>query len=701
MKSSICVIGGNNKSSNDAGQRNNNDSYRNNEGNMAREDRILRVPYYDRGHTVEYNPNVGSPSNYNGKITSGYKSSLRSPLDYNKETYGTDPTLRGPSDYNRGPTSGNDRTLRGTPNYNGRQPAGNDQSLRGTPNYNRGATAGNDQTLRGPSNYNRGATAGNDQTLRGPRNYNGRQPAGNDQSLRGPRNYNGRQPAGNDQSLRGPTEANDQSLRGPSNYNGRQPVGNDQTLRGPTNYNRGKTVENDQSLRGPTEGNDQTLRDPPNYNGRQPAGNDQSLRGPTNYNRGKTGENKQTLRDPAKYNGRQPAGNDQTLRCPPNYNGRQPEDDQSLRGPTNYNRGNSDGNDESFRSPSNYNRGQTPRNDQSFRNTPNYNRGKTSGNDRSLTGPSFNDKNNTQIRILNNVSGQQLLTFKISKIAPEDRLNKNNIYQFNNIPYQELSDHGVHNGKYKEYASVNPGSYRYDITLNNGVISSGNINLKNGSYYTIILEGLRDAENMDNSQKYPVVAVAYEDNNLCPTNGYSSLRFINASAAVPANGVNSVDVYIDDKLIFKNVPYQGMGKTINNAESVQLEAGKSVNVRILPGTNNNNMTLFPTLSFKPKSNGVYTLLTTGINGSRDYPLTGVAILNGCKRNQLVRLPNKTDNTAQNSNRNQPRLNDDNDTINSNKNNSHGRNKQQKNYSTNLDSNDNKWKKVGKNLSIGY
>lgn len=190
-----------------------------------------------------------------------------------------------------------------------------------------------------------------------------------------------------------------------------------------------------------------------------------------------------------------------------------------------------------------------------------------------------------RVRFIHNVASTRSINFYV-----EDK----EILQ--GIPYKTISD----------YARVAPGKRTFYavITGTKSIVSSAQVDLMTGKDFTIILHG---------STMIPssIKLLSLQDLSICPKENLSFLRFIHAAAVAP-----NVDVYCDDKIIFRDIPYPGTGLP----EYVEIIPGHH-NVSILRA-NTRDIVLGP-LSLTLDGRKVYTITASGVpaNFHVSYPLT--------------------------------------------------------------------------------
>ena len=189
-----------------------------------------------------------------------------------------------------------------------------------------------------------------------------------------------------------------------------------------------------------------------------------------------------------------------------------------------------------------------------------------------------------RVRFLHNVAG-----------APNVDVYLNEKALVLNLSYTELT----------AYLSTRSGKSRLVVKVSGSdtVLLNKKIRLYDDSPYTAIIAGeITALENL--------LLLVYRDDNQCPDNGQSKVRFIHAAAGVP-----DVDVYAGDVKVFSDVSYTETG----NPVYLQTGAGwvdLSVNVA---GTDN---TVVGPLAVFLESGGIYTIVASG-TGSPDFPLTAV------------------------------------------------------------------------------
>lgn len=101
-------------------------------------------------------------------------------------------------------------------------------------------------------------------------------------------------------------------------------------------------------------------------------------------------------------------------------------------------------------------------------------------------------------------------------------------------------------GNPTEFIGVQGGSHVITVSFDSTVLSIST-KLKNGNYYTLILTGL-----LSNLTQFPFQLVLLKDNQECH-GCKAQIRFVNLAAGSP-----HVDVYVDGKLIFRNVSFNSL-----------------------------------------------------------------------------------------------------------------------------------------------
>lgn len=207
----------------------------------------------------------------------------------------------------------------------------------------------------------------------------------------------------------------------------------------------------------------------------------------------------------------------------------------------------------------------------------------------------YPNTNGSRIRFIHNVAG-----------GPQVDIYVDNKLIASNVPYKTISD----------YIKLQSGPHQLNINASNtgdAILSSG-LNLESGQDYTIIVQGSINTPASLN-------LFALKDNNSCPQQGKSHIRFIHSAPGAP-----SVDVYANNitsnnngqpgSIIFSNVKYGSVG----NPTYLPVDSG-IYNVAVTP-TGRNNIVVGP-VPLRLEQGKVYTIIASGLINNMSYPLTAL------------------------------------------------------------------------------
>jgi hypothetical protein len=146
------------------------------------------------------------------------------------------------------------------------------------------------------------------------------------------------------------------------------------------------------------------------------------------------------------------------------------------------------------------------------------------------------------------------------------------------------------------YIEITSGDHILSVMVGDDKVINGKVKLRSGVSYTLIIHGEIEIE--------PLLV---DDTLECPELGRCHVRFINA-----AGTFGPIDGYINDIKVFNNIRY-GL---LENPEYISIGAN---NIDFLITQKNNQNPILGPISLKLKNGGIYTIITSGIVESREFP----------------------------------------------------------------------------------